>query len=282
MPTDDPPAHSAWLAGLRAWPGVALPFEAWGALLLARGVDGGQLTDEQAADWYILGAVLAGSPGAAEALARRHEPALREALRRASAAPQDTDDTLQKLWTDLLLDQGQGPRLASWEGRGQLAAFLRVSAVRLALKARRSQQKFVSEDELFERQSPQLSPELSYLKETYREAFRTAFQGALDSLPSRDQLLLRQSTLDGLSIDELAGLYRVHRATAARWVAAARETLVTRTRRRFFETVALPPDEGDSVMNLVQSRLDETIRRRLQRAGLLFLATSPGLAALPG
>jgi RNA polymerase sigma-70 factor (ECF subfamily) len=159
---------------------------------------------------------------------------------------------------------------------------LRVSAVRLALKARRSQQKFVSEDELFERQSPQLSPELSYLKETYREAFRTAFQGALDSLPSRDQLLLRQSTLDGLSIDELAGLYRVHRATAARWVAAARETLVTRTRRRFFETVALPPDEGDSVMNLVQSRLDETIRRRLQRAGLLFLATSPGLAALPG
>ncbi|RYE85061.1 MAG: hypothetical protein EOO75_17385 [Myxococcales bacterium] len=108
---------------------------------------------------------------------------------------------------------------------------------------------------------------MSFLKESYRAAFRESFQRALDSLPSRDQLLLRQHTLDGLGLDQLAAQHQVHRATVARWLASARETLVLRSRRHFFAAIELPPGEGDSVLRLVESRLDETIRRRLQGAG---------------
>ncbi|MFY0535383.1 hypothetical protein [Nannocystis pusilla] len=42
--------------------------------------------------------------------------------------------------------------------------------------------------------------------------------------------LLRQHLLDGLSIDQIAGLQRVHRATAARRLVRVREDLAQRTR----------------------------------------------------
>lgn len=61
-------------------------------------------------------------------------------------------------------------------------------------------------------------PELSHLKATFAAEFKFALTLAIDELSVRDRNLLRQSVLDGLTIDQLGKLYRVHRATAARWV----------------------------------------------------------------
>jgi RNA polymerase sigma-70 factor (ECF subfamily) len=249
------------------WPALTLEPALFDAFLAERGLDGASLDPTLAGDAYLVSAVLVGSAGAAEALQRQTEPALRESVRKILPRPEDVSDALQRLWESFLVGEPGQRRLGEWRAQGSLLAFLRVSAVRLALKIRRSQGADSPDaEELLEQRASGLTPELSYLKESYRAAFRAAFQESLDSLPSRDQLLLRQQILDGLTVDELGALHRVHRATVARWVAAARETLITRTRRKFFSALALAPDEGEGVMSLVQSRLDETIRRRLEQA----------------
>jgi RNA polymerase sigma-70 factor (ECF subfamily) len=80
-------------------------------------------------------------------------------------------------------------------------------------------------------------------------------------MEARDRVMLRQHFVDGLTIDELGPLYGVHRATAARWIASAKEDLMTRTRREFMARARLSPKEMASVMRMVQSRLEVTLAR---------------------
>jgi RNA polymerase sigma-70 factor (ECF subfamily) len=101
------------------------------------------------------------------------------------------------------------------------------------------------------------------MKQLYRKAFRDAFGAALATMDPREKVMLRQHFVDGLTIDELGPLYAVHRATAARWITAAKATLMERTRREFMTRARLSPREMASVMRLVQSRLEVTLARLL-------------------
>src|SRR5438128_2172894 len=69
-------------------------------------------------------------------------------------------------------------------------------------------------------------PELGRLKEHYAADFRLAVRGGIAALGRRERTLLRQHFIDGVSLDQLAVLHRVHRATIARWIAQARRTLL--------------------------------------------------------
>lgn len=70
--------------------------------------------------------------------------------------------------------------------------------------------------------------------------------------------------MERLGIDEIAGIYRVHRATAARWLARIRERLYTGTRTELMQRLAVDPREFDSVMRLIRSRLDASISAGLR------------------
>lgn len=104
-------------------------------------------------------------------------------------------------------------------------------------------------------------PELSYIKATYRAHFRESFRDALSALGPEERTLLKQSLLDGMSIDGLARVYQVHRAAAARRVAAAREHLVALTRERFQGRVKVTAKECESIFRMMGSQLDVTFRR---------------------
>ena len=136
--------------------------------------------------------------------------------------------------------------------------------MRAALKLiRKDGRETSSDDALLEARAPEDDPELAYMKAAYRAAFKTAFQEALESLEGRERTLLKQQIVDGLGIDELGALYDVHRATAARWVAAAREKLLLRTRRMFMLRARISSDECESIMRMVRSQLDVSLHRRL-------------------
>jgi RNA polymerase sigma-70 factor (ECF subfamily) len=109
-------------------------------------------------------------------------------------------------------------------------------------------------------------PILEQLKGEYRSQFATALREAIAELGAEDRTLLRQQIVDQLSIDELGAAYGVHRATAARWVNRARGALVTVTRTRLAARLAMPVDEVDSVIRLVQSRLDASVVRYLRES----------------
>lgn len=159
---------------------------------------------------------------------------------------------------------GVAPRITEYKGSGDLRAWLRVTAMRAALKLlRKENRETPTDDALLEARAQTDDPELGYMKAAYRAAFKTAFQEALDSLDAKERTLLKQQIVDGLSIDELGALYQVHRATAARWVQSAREKLLGRTRRTFMLNARISSDECESIMRLVRSQLDVSLHRRL-------------------
>ena len=94
------------------------------------------------------------------------------------------------------------------------------------------------------------------MKEKYRGEFSAAFRRAIAKLELRERNLLRQHYLDELSLEDVASLYRVHRATAARWLSSARSGLLALTRQELAAALGLPAHEVDSLMRLLQSRLD--------------------------
>lgn len=91
---------------------------------------------------------------------------------------------------------------------------------------------------------------------------RRLFETAIGALPARDRTLLRLNLVDGLTIDELARMYQMHRATAARQLEHARGAVATATRLHLAATV--PPDELEEVARLVASQLDLSLSRVLR------------------
>lgn len=209
--------------------------------------------------WVAFGCAL-GQPVAIERLERSYMPQVTAALRRMSAPSQQLDDMLQVVRQQLVAEG----RIAEYGGRGPLQAWLRVAAVRAVLKlGRKGYRELLEDDEAMFDGTTSSDPELLLIKQTYRESFKRAFQGALDDLAPRDRLILQQYVVDRLTVDDLARLHRVHRATAARWVAKARETLVAETRRRFSASADWSASECAGVMKLIESNLDATILRRI-------------------
>jgi RNA polymerase sigma-70 factor (ECF subfamily) len=178
------------------------------------------------------------------------------------------DDVVQGLRRQLFVGEpGAAPGIAEFKGTGDLRGWLRVTATRAALKLLRKEKREVltDDDALLARSAAAAAdPELLYVKEVYRAQFRAAFQAALDSLTDREKNLMRQHIVDRLTVDDLGALYQVHRATVARWLQKARDTLLVRTRKNFMQDARVDRSECESIMQMVQSQLDGTIRRRLE------------------
>jgi RNA polymerase sigma-70 factor (ECF subfamily) len=143
--------------------------------------------------------------------------------------------------------------------------WLRVCATRIGL---RDQERARRIEPLDDRHLDELAPgvpdpELDYLKRLYGESFRVAFDDAVASLEPRDRNLLRLSVIDGLGIDQLAAIFHVHRSTAARRLEQARATLVTATRDRMRATLAITESELESIMRMIHSVCDVTLRHAL-------------------
>ena len=167
-------------------------------------------------------------------------------------------DTLQQLRAQFFAPSaGQTSAFLMYSGRGALAVWLKVLAVRAAQKLRRGAAKNAetSDDGLSTIPAPDADPELRFLKLQHRTHFKAVFAEALAALEPRERSVLRMSLVEGLSIDDIGKVYDVHRATAARWLGAAREQLVSTTRRRLAERLRVSESELDEMMGAVQSNL---------------------------
>jgi RNA polymerase sigma-70 factor (ECF subfamily) len=167
----------------------------------------------------------------------------------------------------LVAEAGQRPKIADYSGRGPLVAWLRVAAIRTTLDLHRGARKLppAGSRELDELKTAH-DPELDLIKHRYRDEFGAAFQRSLEQLTRQERNVLRLHFLDGLSIDEIGLIYKVHRSTVARWIARCRESLFGETRRRMREKLRLKSGEFESLMGVVQSQLDVSIHRFLSQS----------------
>jgi RNA polymerase sigma-70 factor (ECF subfamily) len=195
---------------------------------------------------------------------------IERAVAAAGATPAETAELVQIVRVRLLVKKpgAEQPAIASFSGRSNLASWVKVvatrEAARLLLRDRREPQ--IEDEQLARELAAGDNPELAHLKQRYREEFRVAFAEAVAALTDRDRLLLAQSLLDGLGIDALATQLAVHRATVARWLAAARESVIAGTRAVLRARLRIAPDELDSILRLIRSQLDISLPGALRDA----------------
>lgn len=270
-PAKDPPDLEAAVAGAivrgrSAWKDVDVAPERFAAFLGGR-VAAAELETARIPDLWAACACGTGDGRAIAEVEARYFPDVDAALGKMGLSSDRIGEVKQGLRRLLFVgdrDAGAAPRITEYRGTGDLRAWLRVTAMRAALKLlRKENRETPTDDALLEARAHEDDPELAYMKAAYRASFKTAFQEALESLLPRERTLLKQQIVDGLGIDELGTLYQVHRATAARWVQSAREKLLARTRRTFMLNARISSDECESIMRLVRSQLDMSLHRRL-------------------
>jgi RNA polymerase sigma-70 factor, ECF subfamily len=228
----------------------------------ARGfaADDDELAALHAADLYLACACAHGVTEALAALEREHLARVREFVAGIAPTTDAVNELTQQLRARLLVaEAGRPPRIATYAGRGSLGGWLRVAAVRLARDLWRSTtQHAPASDEL---EPTAVAPELGYWKQAYGEVVSRAVQEALASLEGEPRTLLKMHYVDGLSIDQVGLAFGKSRATGARMLAAARQTLLAAIRERMVGTLGVRAEEADSLLALVRSRLDVSLGR---------------------
>lgn len=250
-----------------AWPTIALPADAFAAHVARRlGPDAtpAALAAARGADLWLA---LACARGDAEAIAcfeRTYFGEVEAAGARARATADMVAEVKARLRRVLFVAEGARPAAAAeFAGRGDLRGWVRVSAlrecIRLVTRARR--EVGIADDALLDALSPADDPELGYIRDLYRDAFAAAFRDAVAALDARSKSLLRYQLVEGLTIDDIGALHGVHRATAARWLAGAREAIAAGTRERLASHLGIASAEIESIIRLVRSRLDVSFER---------------------
>lgn len=221
--------------------------------------------DARAGDLYLAAACAAGDPAAIGHVDAGLSTIVRPALARLGMPPSDDDEIVQRVRVALLVANEAGARgIAGYSGRGDLRAYIRAVAVKLALKRREREVDPSSGDDMLDMlPAAGDTPELRLLKERCREELRSAFAEALATLEPRERTLLRQHYLDGLTLDALGRLHNVHRASCARWLEAARTKVLRGVRKHLQAALELGPADLDSALDLVRSQLDLSLGRHL-------------------
>jgi RNA polymerase sigma-70 factor (ECF subfamily) len=262
------PLHAHLDAGRAAWPGLAVPDDVFVAYLRERFEDGAAPPLEHAADLFIACACAIGAEGAAAAFERAFRATLERAVARVERGLQD--EGTQVALVSLLVATPEGPaRIASYSGRSSLRAWLATVAARGASKLRRRKgdQPHESLTGLAEVLAAN-EPELALARARHGPELAQSLRTALGSLEPRQAVLLRLHHAKGWSVDRLGALYRVGRSTAARWVAAARQTLVENAKRDLRDRLGLTASELESLVALLQSNLELSLVRLLDDAGV--------------
>lgn len=238
------------------WPDLPAPDARFDAFVQQRAGDDAALPQLHAADLFLVHHALLGSARAVQAVQDRLAR-LRPVLRRTGADAALIDDLVAELPFDLLAPRAGGPPpLAAYSGRGPLDGWLRVVAVRKLVDRRRRGGVQLDDVVLDELAAVELGPELTVLRLRYRDEIAAAMVAAISELDPQHRLLLRQHYVDGLSIDRLAALHGIHRATAARRLAGVREELARAVRGRLMAKLGVGDGTLDSIIRLVGSELE--------------------------
>lgn len=206
-----------------------------------------------------------GDPAAQEIIEQEYLPEIERSLRSYALSDLDRGDIRQmlrqRLWASLVPQPGSAP----YSGRGELLGWLRVMAIR---EARHTVQRHRRASHLLWREaagSERLveGVDQQLLKAQYLHGLRQAFGAAMEALSPRDRELLHDTYINNQSIDALAVLYKVHRATVARWIRRARKALRRQIRRSLQQQPGLSGVNPNEIVQLVGSQLDVSMRPRL-------------------
>ncbi|MGE0550907.1 MAG: sigma-70 family RNA polymerase sigma factor [Kofleriaceae bacterium] len=261
--------------GRAAWP--SLPLDAKDVVTFVARQATGELAEAaleglRPADIYLACACAKLLPAALQAFDREYMREVDIALARMRIGEPRLGDVKQLVRQRLFVGGGTSGeptsvgKIAEYGGRGDLRRWVRSVAVRTCLNDMRKGKRevLVDDDHLIAQHAVAADdPEIEYMKRTYASEFKAAFAEALGQLGAREQTLLRYHHVDGLNIDEIGAIYRVHRVTAFRWLEKAKELLVKSTLELLRARLKLPASELDSVLRMIRSQIHLSVIRHL-------------------
>lgn len=269
---EEPPLSPRWTLqaqeGLlelarRAWPELGVPGEDFVESVAARCPDDVDPSALDIAGLYLAHLCLRGDPAALAAFEREEIAATRRFLAGRERDASIADELLQRVRTRVLLPRADGrpPRLADFSGRGGLRAWLRIIALREHLDAHRAPHRapgrdIDSDDDVG---AVVVAPELALLRARYLDSLNTALRDALRAQPPRDRTLLRMHYVDGLSLSSMGALYRVNKGTISRWLANAREAVLSEVLATLQHEIGCSPAEAQSLARVLRSELHLTL-----------------------
>jgi RNA polymerase sigma-70 factor (ECF subfamily) len=219
-----------------------------------------------AADLVLAAACASGDAGAVAIFEREMEPIIRAAARRIDDSGDFADEVMQSTRERLLVARdGSPPRIAEYAGQGALVAWVRIAAMRIGMNLLRDRRRnvLVDDEALFDGFVEPSDADRALARARYGDACAEALRAAFAALSARERNLLRMHHLHGLTVDELAPSFRVHRATIARWLAAARDRLLAETRAGLRARLGVGDATVDSILRELRGRVDVTVTRLL-------------------
>jgi len=250
------------------WPRVYVPLEGFEGFLrgkLGDDADQSALDALRTDELYLAYACLLGDREALALLEEHYLAQVPRALGRLRLTPDERDEVTQRVRHRLLVGTERGPaRLETYSGRGDLRSWIFTAAIRVGQNYLADQRPTISaEPELHEHPGLSSDLQLAYLRREYGDQFRTAFEHAVTQLTREERNLLRFHFVDGMTSDALAAVFGIHRSTAARRVASARDKLATLARRAMMANMGVGRADLGSIMRLIASQLDVSVARYL-------------------
>jgi RNA polymerase sigma-70 factor (ECF subfamily) len=249
---------------MATWPGVDLSLEDFARHVETRvaGSDAADVLLRYGDDLFLACACARGDTRAIELFSMHFLGAVPLMVARILPQGPLVEELVQSLHEAMLVARGSAPpHIAAYRGTGSLAAWVRVSATRAAVHAKNRAARYTPWAPMGAPEASTLGPESLYVQRRYGPAFETALRKALAALPAPTRELLRDYYVDGLTIDQLAERGGIHRATAARRISAARRFVLADVRRRAAEQLGIDDQEIDSLLYLVASGLDVSLRQ---------------------
>lgn len=260
------------LAGwLDRHPEIAVSADAVGRAVLKSGLELHAGMDEAELEVLALGfAAATGSTSAIQAFEARFFGRAKAALAKIGASEELRADALAQALEVLFVGRdGASPRILALLGKGDVQALVKVVAVRRLLNLQRARRArpdgagHDDEDALAVAIAREPGPELEAMVLERAGLLKSSLAAALASLAPDSRTLLRLSIVHGLSIDDLAGMYGIHRSTAARRLVSIREQLRLDVRRQLAERIEGSTTEVESVLRVADSKLDLSFERLL-------------------
>jgi len=263
-------ALAAYVEAARApWPDFGLEPEDFVRYVAERSPAGELPPLRHAADLWLAWACVQGAPLALASFLQDYEALVLRVVRRRGGAEDLAADVRQMLAERILVGDpstGRRAKISDYKGLGALRGWVATAAATtLATQRRNEGRRREGAESLAEKAFVvRLDPELQYLKQRYAKPVHDAIIAALDASSARDKALLRLHLKERLSIDALGAMYGVNRATAARWLVAARRTVRARTLERLRSSLELNPTECESLLGLVNSQLEVSVLGHLE------------------
>lgn len=240
--------RTAVAAARARWPGLTVTEADLSAQLTAAGVaPAPEDVVARGAELALAHAAAAGDPVAVAVVERDVMTSSRATIHRYLRDEARTEEVVQQLRIHFLVGEGGLPRLARFDGRAPLGAWVSMCAARLALHALRKDRSRREVSDEWSDALAQLTANdavVEPLRARSADAVANALREACLALPRRQRSLVRLLFVEGESVDDVAAIYQVHRVTIWRWLQEAQEAL--RDHVRMHLRRALPAGELDT------------------------------------